>query len=193
MIINKKSNDHGYFSCNKAIVNSTIASTQHQDRDYPNTVKSNIKTYIENNVNTSGNISQKSSTEFTIQVWPSNRITELFIPSDTHTPLVASAINVNSRLTLKSILKIEAHALVLTSYIECELSALTSKIEVFSDSIRNVLSDLQNKKHKNGQVLKKNITFLQNKIKPKDTTIESLLETQKAPTKPLSDQIPKPF
>ena len=187
MIINKKSNDHGYFSCNKAIVNSTIASTQHQDRDYPNTVKSNIKTYIENNVNTSGNISQKSSTEFTIQVWPSNRITELFIPSDTHTPLVASAINVNSRLTLKSILKIEAHALVLTSYIECELSALTSKIEVFSDSIRNVLPDLQNKKHKNGQVLKKNITFLQNKIKPKDTTIESLLETQKAPTKPLSD------
>ena len=83
--------------------------------------------------------------------------------------------------------------MVLTSYIECELSALTSKIEVFSGSIKNVLSDLQNKKHKNGQVLKKNITFLQNKIKPKDTTIESLLETQEAPTKSLSDQIPKPF
>ena len=66
--MNKKSNDHGYFRCNKAIVNSTIAGTQHQDRDYPNTVKSNIKTYIENNVNPSGNISQKSSTEFTIQV-----------------------------------------------------------------------------------------------------------------------------
>ena len=83
--------------------------------------------------------------------------------------------------------------MVLTSYIECELSALTSKIEVFSDSIKNVLSDLQNKKHKNGQVLKKNITFLQNKIKPKDTTIESLLETQKPLQSPYPTKFPNPF
>ena len=65
----------------------------------------------------------------------------------------------------------------------------------FSDSIKNVLSDLQNKEHENSQteVIKKNITLLQNEIKSEDTIIESLLKTQKTLTKYLSDQIPKHF
>ena len=79
--------------------------------------------------------------------------------------------NDNSRLIQKTILKTEAQLSVLQSYVDCELSALTSKIDMFSDSIKNVLSDLQNKEHEKSQieVLKKNITFLQNEIKSKDT------------------------
>ena len=72
---------------------------------------------------------------------------------------------------------------------------MTSKIDVFSDSIKNVLSDLQNKEHENSQlkVLKKNVKLLKNEIKSKDTIIESLLETQKTLTKYLPEKIPKPF
>ena len=79
--------------------------------------------------------------------------------------------------------------------IDCELSVLTSKIDIFYDSIKNILSVLQNKEHENSQieVPKKNITLLQNEIKSKGTIIESLLETQRTLIKYLFDQIPKPF
>ena len=182
------------FRRNRAIANSTITDTQHQDTAEPNTVKSNIETFLESNVNTASNISQKSSPEFTIDVSRPNRINETSI-LDIHTPLVASVTNENSTLTQKNSLKIEAQLSVLRSYVNYKLSALTSKIDVFSDSIKKVLSDLQNKEHKNSQieVPKKNITLLQNEIKSKDTINESLLETQKTLTKYLSDQIPKPF
>ena len=84
---------------------------------------------------------------------------------------------------------------VLKSNVDRELSALASKIDLVSDSIKNVLSDLQNKEHEKSQieVLKKNVIFLQNKRKSKDTIIESLLETQKIFTKSLFDQKPKSF
>ena len=72
---------------------------------------------------------------------------------------------------------------------------MTSKIDVFSDSIKIVLSDLENKEHENSQlkVLKKTVKLLTNEIKSKDTIIESLLETQKTLTKYLPEKIPKPF
>ena len=60
LIINKKSDGRDSFRRNTAIVNSTITDTQHQNTADTNAVKSNIKTYIESNVNTPGNISQKS-------------------------------------------------------------------------------------------------------------------------------------
>ena len=40
-------------------------------------------------------------------------------------------------------LKIEAHLSVLKSYVDCELSTLTSKIKSFSDSLKNALGNLQ--------------------------------------------------
>ena len=83
-------------------------------------------------MNTPSNISLKSSPEFKIDISPSNRIIEISIPSDTHTPLVANVTNENSRLTQKNILKIEAQVSVLKSYVDCEISALTSKIDFFS-------------------------------------------------------------
>ena len=141
MIINKTSNGR-----NTTIVNSTITNTQHQDTTDPNTVKFNIETYIKSNVNTPSNISQKSSPEFTTHISPSILIIVTFIPSDIHSHLVASVTNDNSRLTQKNILKIEAQLLALKSYVERELSALTPKIDFFSDSIKNVLSIIKNTK-----------------------------------------------
>ena len=90
----------------------------------------------------------KSSPEFTIDISPSNSVIETSLPSDAHTPLVASITNYNSRLTQKNILKIDTQLSVLKNYVDCKLSALTSKIHVFSDSIKNVLSNLQKKNMK---------------------------------------------
>ena len=148
-------------------------------------LRQNTETYLESNVGTPSNIPQKSSPECTIDISPSNRINETFLPSNIHTPVLASVPNDNSSLTPKNILKMEAQLSVLKSYIDCKLAPLTSKIVVFSDSVKNVLSDLQNKEHENSQieVLKKNVTLLQNEIKSKDTIIESLFETQKTLTK----------
>ena len=89
-------------------------------------------------------------------------------PSHTHTPLVTTVTNDNSRLIEKNTLKIEAQLSILKSYVDCGPSALTSKIDVFPNSINIFLSDLQNKERSQIEVLKKNITFLQNEIKSKD-------------------------
>ena len=122
-------------------------------------------------MNTPSNSSQTSSPEFIIYISPSNRTNETSVPSNIHTPLVASITNGNSSLTQKNILKIEAHLSVLKSYVDCELATLTCKIEGFFDP--TVLSDLQTKEHENRQieVLKKNITLFRNEIKSKDTII----------------------
>ena len=57
LIINKRSDGRDSLRRSIAIVNSTIIDTQHQDIADPITLKLNIKTYIENNVITPGNIS----------------------------------------------------------------------------------------------------------------------------------------
>ena len=85
-------------------------------------------------------------------------------PSNIHIPFVTGVTNDNFSLTQKNVLKIEAELSALKSYVDCEFSALTSKIDIFSEI---VLSDLHNKEHKNSQsqVFKKNITLLQNEKK----------------------------
>ena len=113
-------------------------------------------------MNTSSSISQKSSPEFTIGISPSNRIFETPIPSDTHFLLVASVMNDNFRLTQKNILKIEPQLSVLKkSYVDCELSASTSKIDVFSDSIKTFsqISRIKNTKRVKLKFLRKILHF----------------------------------
>ena len=123
MIINKKSNGRDPFRY--------ITDTQHQDAADPNTIKSNIETYLESNVDTLSNVSRKSSPEFTIVVSPSNRINKTSTPSNIHTLLVASVKNDISALTQKIILEVEAELSVLKSHVDCELSALTSTFDAF--------------------------------------------------------------
>ena len=86
-------------------------------------------------------------------------------------------------------LKIKAHLSVLKSYVDCELSTLTSKIESFSDSLKNTLGNLQKREsnYANTDLIQQNITSLENKLKSKDRIIQSLLETQNALTNSLSN------
>ena len=76
-----------------------------------------------------------------------NTITEisLSVPTDIQTPITASNLNDTSKFTQKSMLKIEAQLSALKSYVDCELSTLTSKIDAFSDSLKHALANLQNR------------------------------------------------
>ena len=82
----------------------------------------------------------------------------------------------------------EAQLSVRKSYVDCELSTLTSKIDAFSDSLKSTLENLQKRDRdcNNTDLLQQNIKFLKNELKSKDEIIQSLLETQNALTSSLS-------
>ena len=69
-------------------------------------------------------------------------------------------------------LKIEAQ-LSVQSYVDCELSMCTSKIDAFSDSLKNALANLQKREinYANTDLLQQSITPLENKLKSKDRII----------------------
>ena len=64
------------------------------------------------------------------------------VATDILTPLATNNQNDTSNFSL---LKKEAQLLVLKSYVDCELSTLTSKTDAFSDPLKNALENLQNK------------------------------------------------
>ena len=89
-------------------------------------------------------------------------------------------------------LKIKAQLSVLNSYLDCELSTLTSIIDSFSDSLKNALANLQKREsnYANINLFQQNITSLENELKSKDRIIQSLRETQSAFTNSLSNLNP---
>ena len=101
-------------------------------------------------------------------------------PSNIHIPFVTGVTNDNSSLTEKNILKIEAELSALESYVDCEFSALTSKIDIFSDSMKTFsqISIIKNTKTVKVKFVRKILHYCRTKKKSKATFIESLLETQ---------------
>ena len=85
-------------------------------------------------------------------------------------------------------LKIEAQLSALKSYVDCELSMLTSKINAFSDSLKHAIANLQKRQSNfaNTDLLQQSIASLENELKSKDRIIQSLLETQNTLTNSLS-------
>ena len=119
-----------------------------------------------------------------------NTITELSssVPTDIQTPITANNLNDTSKFTQKSMLKIEAQLSALKSYVDCELSTLTSKIDAFSDSLKHALANLQKRESNcaNTDLLQQSIASLENELRSKDKIIQSLLETQNTLTNSLS-------
>ena len=68
-------------------------------------------------------------------------------------------------------LKIEAQLSALKSYVDCELSTLTSKIDAFSDSLKHALANLQNRE--SNRCLKYPLVMLQLKLVQKKPYLES--------------------
>ena len=85
-------------------------------------------------------------------------------------------------------LKIEAQLSALKSYVDCELSMLTSKIDAFSDSLKHALANFLKWESNcaNTDRLQQSITSLEKELKSKDKIIQLLLETQNTLTNSLS-------
>lgn len=131
---------------------------------------------------------ETTSWNATIETCPS-------VPTDIQT---STTINNQNDTSNFSILKIEILLSVLNSYVGYEPPTLSSKIDAFSDSPKNALSNLQKRErgYSNTDLLQQNITCLENKLKSKDKIIQSLLETQNALTSSLSNlkaKQPKPI
>ena len=71
-------------------------------------------------------------------------------------------------------LKIEAQLSALKSYVDCELSMLTSKINAFSDSLKHAIANLQKRQSNcvNTDLLQQSIASLENELKSKDRIIQ---------------------
>ena len=85
-------------------------------------------------------------------------------------------------------LKIKAQLSALKSYVDSELSTLTSNIDAFSDSFKHALANLQKREsnYANTDLLQQSIASQENELKSKDRIIQSLLETQNMLTNSLS-------
>ena len=65
------------------------------------------------------------------------------VSTDIQTPIATNNLNDTSNFTQKTILKTKAQLSVLKGYVDYELSTFTSKIDAFSDSLKNALVNLQ--------------------------------------------------
>ena len=133
---------------------------------------------------------QQLAPEITTDTTSLNTITEISstVPTDIQTPITANNLNDTSNFTQKSMLKIEAQLSALKSYGDCELSTLASKIDAFSDSLKQALANLQKREsnYATTNLLQQSIASLENELKSKDRIIQSLLETQNTLTNSLS-------
>ena len=135
-------------------------------------------TLIETNVNTPEYLS-------TNEIDTSSEIST----TNNQTPNATNSWNDDLKFTQKTMLKTEMQLSVLRSYADCELSTLTSKFDMFPDSLKNALGNLQSRGHENSNidVLQQNIAILLSELRSKDNIIKSLLETQRTLTSSLSN------
>ena len=62
-------------------------------------------------------------------------------------------------------------------YIDCEISILNSKVDLFIDSLKETITKIEKRESNNIEILQENIRFLQ-ELLPKNDLIKSLMETQ---------------
>ena len=188
IIVNKKSiNGRDSFRRNTEVFSTTdetsdIDNTQlqnekgHKDNNKPNnSVQQPTHSFIETDIHTLCS-SQQLAPENSTDTTSLNTITEisLSVPTDIQTPITASNLNDTSKFTQKSMLKIEAQLSALKSYVDCELSTLTSKIDAFSDSLKHALANLQKREsnYANTDLLQQSIASLENELRSKDKIIQ---------------------
>ena len=135
------------------------------------TLQQPVHSFNETDINTLCSF-QQLAPEITTDTTSLNTATETSptVPTDIQTPIATSNLNDTSNFTQKFIIKIEAQLSVLKSYVDYELSTLPSKIEAFSDSLKNALANRHKRKsnYTNTDLLQQNIIFLENELKSKD-------------------------
>ena len=78
----------------------------------------------------------------------------------------------------KHICKLEAQLSAIKSYVNCEVSILTNKMESISNDYEKRINTLQGKEKSKIEILQQNMTFLQNELLSKNEIIKSLMEIQ---------------
>ena len=163
----------------------------HKDNNKPNSsLQQPAPSFNETDISTLCSYQQLAPeiTTDTIPLYTTSEISPT-VPTDIQTHITTNNLNDSSNFTQKSMLKVEDQLSGLKSYVDCELSTLTSKINAFSDSLKNALVNLQKREsnYTNTDLFQQNITSLENELKSKDRIIQSLLETPNALTNSLSD------
>ena len=87
----------------------------------------------------------------------------------------------------KTILKLEATASAIKSYLDCEISALNDKTNTLFTSIDLAPKAIEEKQEKTIQNLEQNIDFLQKELATKNEFIKTIMDTQKDLVKTLSN------
>ena len=75
-------------------------------------------------------------------------------------------------------MNMDAKFSALKGYIDCEISVLNSKVELFIDSLKEKTTEIEKRESNNTEILQENIRFLQNELLAKNDLIKSLMETQ---------------
>ena len=78
----------------------------------------------------------------------------------------------------KHISKLEAQLSAIKSYVNCEVSILTNKIESISNDFEKRINTLLGKEKSKLEILQQNMTLLQNELLSKNEIIKSLIEIQ---------------
>ena len=138
----------------------------HKDNNKPNSsLQQPAPSFNETDINTLCSC-QQLAPEITTDTTSLNTTTEISptVPNNIQTPITANNLNETSNFTQNSMLKIEAQLSVLKSYVDCELSTLTLKIDAFPDSLKHALANLKKREsnYANTDLHQQNITSLEN-------------------------------
>ena len=72
----------------------------------------------------------------------------------------------------------EAKLFALKDYIDCQISILNSKVELFIDSLKETITKIEKRESSNIEILQENIRFLQKELLTKNDLVKSLMQTQ---------------
>ena len=99
--------------------------------------------------------------------------------ADIQTPLTTND-NLSSltKHSDKAFMNMEAKFSALKGYIDCQISILNSKVDLFIDSLKETITKIEKRENHNIEILQEKIRFLQKELLAKNDLIKSLMETQ---------------
>ena len=89
-------------------------------------------------------------------------------------------------------MNMEAKFSVLKGYIDCEISILNIKIELYIESSKETITKIKKRENNNMGIFHENIRFLRMELLAKNDIIKSLMETQTVPLKAIANFNEKP-
>ena len=75
-------------------------------------------------------------------------------------------------------MNMEAKFSALKGYIDCEISSLNSKVDLFIESLKETITKVEKSDNNNMEILEESTRFLQKNLLAKSDIIKSLTKTQ---------------